>query len=750
MTNNLNKNALDGFLEFAKEANTRSTLAVEDGLKPVHRRILFGMAEDKIWATGQHTGSAKIVGSILGNYHPHGDASVYDAAVRLSQDFKLRYPLINFYGNNGSILDPDSYAASRYTKMKLSPLGQLMLEDIQKNTVDMVENYNGELLEPVVLPSMIPNAILNGGMGIGVGISSSLVPHNLAEVVDGINAYINNPKITTEELMHHIQGPDFPTGGIITDSFKLPEIYESGKGTVTLRSKYRIEQANGRPVIVITETPYLINIENRIIGPIQQMVTEENYDKIYDVQNASGKNGFELHIILEKDANPNAVLQTLFERTGLQTTIKINNTVMMADGSFITLGMRGLITHYLKHQHNILIRKYKWELEKAEDRLHIVDGLIIAVENIDEVVKIIKGSKSTAEAKTNLIKAFKLSELQSAAILDMRLARLTSLEINKLQAEKKELLAKITEFKSIIASEKKREEIISKFLRDLKKNYADSRRTKISEMSIIEKGEHVYITIDEANTISYISKDELHGMARKKIASKAPVCAIECNTKDSVALLDIKGKCYVATGREIIDGKVSFDAAIMQILPYEEKDYMLFVTEQGIIKKTPSIKIKKSSQVTKIRDEDKPIAMFFANDEDYVMVLGTEGKVINLAVADIPGIGRLTYGSKGITTDKVLAATLAKSVDLILTVSSDNKAKLTKHEDFIVNTKGSTGQVTTEDCINIKSVHNATSLVLFGTDSKVGVINVNSLAIKGKTAAGAKVFSSKLASVVCV
>lgn len=749
MENNLNKSALKGFLEFAQEANTRSTLAVEDGLKPVHRRILYGMAVDKITATGPHTGSAKVVGNILGNYHPHGDASVYDAAVRLSQDFKLRYPLIDFNGNNGSILDPDSYAASRYTKMRLTPLGQMMLEDIEKNTVDMVENYNGELMEPVVLPSMIPNTLLNGGMGIGVGVSSSLVPHNLGEIVDGVIAYINNPRITTEEMMQHIQGPDFPTGGVITDAFKLNEIYESGKGTVTLRSKYRIETIDGRPVIVVTETPYLINIESRIIAPIQQMVVEEGYDKIYDVQNASGKHGLKLHIILNKDENPHAVLQHLFDRTGLQTIIKVNNTVMLSDGSFITLGIRGLISYYLKHQHNILIRKYKWELDKASARLHIVEGLIIAVTNIDEVVKTIKESSNTGQAKINLIQKFNLSMEQATAILDMRLARLTSLEINKLQDEKKELIEKITEFKAIISSEKRREDIIIKFLQNLKKNYNDNRRTTVSEMSIVEKGEHIYITVDDTNTIHTIGKDELHAMTRKKISGKAPVCGIECNTKDSLMVLDKTGKAYLTTGREILDGE-TFDNQVIQILPYESKDFMVFVTESGIIKKTSSIKFKKSSQVTKVRDDDRLLNMFFANDDEFIVALGSDGKAINLPVSDIIPIGKLTFGSKGFTTDKVIAATLASEKDLILTITSDGKAKLTKHEEFAVNTKGSTGQVVTEDCQFVMSTKTAGYVTIFGQDSKVSIIDINSLAIKGKTATGAKVFSTKIASVVLV
>lgn len=752
MTNNLNKLSLEGFLEFAQEANTRSTLAVEDGLKPVHRRILYGMAEGGFWSDKSHGGSAKIVGTILGNYHPHGDASVYDAAVRLSQNFKLRYPLVDFYGNGGSILDPDSYAASRYTKMRLSKLGELMLTDIEKNTAIMVENYNGELMEPLVLPSRIPNVLLNGGMGIGVGVSSSLVPHNLSEVCDGIIAYIKNPHIKIEELMQYIQGPDFPGGGIITDAFSLKETYESGKGTVTLRSKYSILQQNGRPVISITEIPYLIGIENRIIAPIQDMVNNEGYDKIYDIQNASGKNGLELRIILEKDSNPMQVLQTLFDRTGLQTTIKINNTVMLGDGSFVTLNLRGLIAQYITHQHYILQKKYQWELDKALARLNIVEGLIIAVQNIDEVVALIKASTSTMTAKVALIKRFNLNDLQAAAILDMKLARLTSLEINKLVTEKKELEKSIEEYQLIINSHSVRESMMIKFLTDLKAKFGDGRRTKLAEMAIIEKGEHVYITVDTANVFNVIPKDDIATMTRSKkggtIAKDYIVGAIECNTKDSLVLLDIHGKMYLTEAITIVSGEFKPEANICQILKPEEKDYMIFVTQSGIIKKTPNTRIKKSSQATKVREDDKLIGMYYANDNDFIMVLGSEGKAVNIPVSEISALGKLTYGAKGISTDKVISATVSGAEDLILTITSENKAKLTKHDDFLISTKGTTGHLITEDCLWIKNMGTDQFITMFGEDGKAATLNTNSLAIKGRNSVGAKIFNSKIVVVV--
>ena len=747
---NLNKNALEGFLEYAKEANTRSTLAVEDGLKPVHRRILYGMAEEKIWSNKHHVGSAKIVGSILGNYHPHGDSSVYDAAVRMSQDFKMRYPLIDFDGNGGSILDPDSYAAMRYTKMRLTPLGELMLSDIDKNTAVMVENYNGTLMEPVVLPSMIPNILLNGGMGIGVGASSSLLPHNLEEVCDAIMLYIKNPRSTTHELMNHIQGPDFPTGAIITDGLSLKEVYDSGRGAVKVRAKYHIQMVSGKNHIVITEMPYLVSIE-KVITTIQLMVAEEGYDKIYDVQNNSGRHGLEVRIILEKDVNPTSVLQTLFEKTGLESTIKINNTVMLTDGSFVTLGLRGLISYYIKHQHDIITRRYTWELNKAQERLNIVDGLIIAIQNIDEVVKIIKTSESAQKAKLSLIKIFSLNEAQALAILDMRLARLTSLEINKLTREKEELIKNIEDYKEIISNEKRREKIIVSFLTQLKNKFKDPRRTKISEMTIVERTEHLFVLVDSANNIITAAKDEVlnSSKTKKAVLSKYKIISgIECTSKDELMILDANGKLYLVHAQDLIKDTFKPNAPLVQILKPEEKDFIIIVTRDGIIKKTPYTKMKKSAQITKVRDTDAIISMCFANDTDFIMVLGSEGKAVNIPVSDIGALGKMTYGSKGMSTPSVLAATVASRDDLILTITSENKAKLTAHKDFLVNGKGTVGQLITEDCILILNIGTSEILTLFGEDGKINNVNISTLSTKSRTAVGAKIFNSNISHVV--
>lgn len=746
----LNDISLKGFLEFAQEANTRSTLSSRDGLKPVHRRILYTLHEDKLFSNKEHLVSAKVVGNVLGNYHPHGDASVYDAAVRLSQDFKLRYPLVDIYGNNGSIFD-DPAAASRYTKMRLTPLGELMLTEIEKDSVEMVENFSGDRMEPVVLPSMVPNVLLNGGMGIGVGTSSSLVPHNLSEVVDGILAYIDNKRITIEELMTHIQGPDFPVGGVIVDAFSLPEIYETGRGTVKVRAKYSFETVAGRPHIVVTEIPYLASVENKIIKPIQALVAEEDYDQIFDVQNNSGKDGLEIRIILEKNANPYAVLQTLFQKTGLESTVKINQTILREDGSFVTLGLRGLIIEYLKHQHDVIIRRSTFELNKSKDRLHIVRGLLIAVQNIDAVVKIIKESKDTATARKSLIAEFKLSEEQAKAILDLRLARLTSLEIGKLQTEEKNLISYIAQLKKIIANENEREKIIIQNLTMLKTKFGDSRRTLITENTISEKGERVYLVLLDGQ-ISSLSKEEVSVMTRGRRGTKVVKgnisAAIEANIKDSIYVATTDGKIFSVTVGDILKGIVEVPN-ILHFLNSDEKDYIVVVTEKGIIKKTEFNKIRRSLQMTKVKDDDRIVSMHFANDSDYIMVLGTDGKIANIKVSEIAAIGRMTFGSRGVAME-VQSATVASYDDLIFSITTDNQAKLTKHPDYIVNPRGTVGSVINDNVNFIMNVGTSSFITIFGKDGRALSLNLSTLSVKGRDAVGAKIYTGEIQTIICL
>lgn len=748
----LNEISLENFLEFAKEANTRSTLAVEDGLKPVHRRILYSMGEQKILSNKTHVKSAKVVGEVLGSYHPHGDSSVYDAAVRLSQDFKMRYPLVDMYGNNGSISDPDSYAASRYTSIRLSPIGEYMLGEINPETVDMVENYSGDLLEPVVLPSVIPNALINGGMGIGVGVSSSLVPHNLNEVVDAILAYIANKHITTNELMQYIQGPDFPGGGVIVDAFSLPNIYDIGKGVIKLRAKHRFETVAGRPHIVITEVPYLTSIENKIIKPIQNLIREEEYQPIFEIQNSSGKHGIELRIILEKNANPYAVLQTLFEKTGLESSVKINQTVMLKDGNFATLSLRGLILQYLKYQHNIMIKNATYHLRKSEARLHIVEGLIIAANNIDEVVQIIKKSKDIADSRKQLISRFKLSTDQAQAILDMKLARLNSLEINKLVNEEKSLIDRIADLKEVISSEGRRELDIKQMLKTLKAKFGDERRTLITENTIAEKGERILIYTNEENQVRSIKQDVIEQSAFGKVGKKAindkPIIMIDANTKDDLWIVDTTGRLIPTTVKELLSETATLEFPIAAFVKPEEKDYIVVVTKNGIVKKTSLPKIKRSIIITKVKDDDAIVKVFLANDNDYLMVLSDSGKCANIQVSEFTTQNRNTFGGKGVTMN-VADAALANSESLILTVNNDNKAKITKHEDFVVNAKGSSGATITEGTKFISIVDLNSLITIFSVDGKALSIQADRLSIKSRTSLGTTIYKAKIQNIIC-
>lgn len=740
--------SLEDFLTYAQEANTRSTLAVEDGLKPVHRRILYSMYSSGVLSSKQSVKSAKIVGDVLGNYHPHGDSSVYDAAVRLSQPFKMRYPLISFKGNGGSILEPDSYAASRYTEMKLSPLGELLLNGIEKDTVPMVENYSGELLEPVILPSMVPNVLINGGMGIGVGISSSLLPHNLKEVCKAIAVMIDNKHITTKELMNYIPGPDFPTGGVITDAFSLAEIYESGRGTIKLRAKYRLETEGQRTVIVITEVPYLVNIENHIINTIKEM-KQEGYEGVYNIVNASGKDGVQIRIVLEKGADVHATLEYLFEKTRLETTVKINQTVMLPNGTFHTLNLRSLILGYINHQDDIIKQKAQYDLDKAQKRLHVVDGLIIAAQNIDEVVRLIKASPNSATAKSALIKAFSLSDIQATAILDMKLARITSLEINKLTTEKKNLENTISTLEKIINDQKTRYTIMKNSLADLALKYGDARRTVIAEMSIIEKGRKLLIMVDKDNRFSsYDDADILeitNAIKGPKGSMSKYVDLIYTNSKDKICFVDANGKVYCEVVDILLRGDVVIGAPVVKMFKFIPKEFIIFVTEKGIIKKvtTPRFRAGGINSI-RVKDDDRIVFAGMANDTDFIMVLSEEGKIANIQVSEYSAMNKMAYGSRGVDCKSVVSAAISTPDGLVLTYDDQNRAVLTAHSDFNIQGKGNKPAVIRDGVRGLWPIEEDEYIILLCEDRKPMKYAVSNIGVRKKNASGARITLSKL------
>ena len=765
-SNTINKISLEGFIDFAAEANGRSTPSVQDGLKVVHRRILYDMYNN---AYNKVMGSAKIVGSVLGAYHPHGDTSVYDAAVRLSQPFKMRYPLIEFEGNNGSLLEPEGYAASRYTKMKLSKFGQLMGEGLEKECVDFVENYNGDTTEPVVLPGIFPQLLCNPSMGIGVGLSTNIVSHNLREVCDGIEACIDKPGITVEELMQHIKGPDFPTGGVIMDTNKLLDIYTTGKGSVRLRAKYNIQQIDGRNVIVVTEIPYLTDIETGIIKKIQQMVNEEGYEDIYDLQNNSGKQGIELHIILEKGVNVNKVLRKLFEETGLETTVKINNTVIIGKNEYATLSIKGLVSQYLKHQYDVIVRSAQYDKNKAAAKLHVLLGLIKALEDIDNVVAIIKNSKNKEDAQKKLIAHLIIDEIQAKAILDMKLSKLTSLEVETLKKDIIDLEKEIARLEKIINSKAEQNKIIKSNL-DLMRKMSDDRRTLLVDLNMGQTtGEEVFLLLKNNNRVCAICKDEIEvknkGTKGSSISKDEIVDIIKTNTKETVYCISDNGYAYPLPVSLVdisadalkeqsvnIGELISIEGNIIQLLKITpDTDYLISISEKGVSKKTNLDAFnfnRKEQQICKIKSEDSLFKVLCAKENDNIIIVQDNNKICNFSVEEIKTMGKGTIGAKIIGASKVLAATVAGKDSNILFWDNSGKGNLTSFNEVPVNGKGSSGNVGMPDCIGALNVDNTKYVSIIGENNKSITIDISSMNSKSAKAKGVKIYNGQILKII--
>jgi DNA gyrase subunit A len=484
----INDIASEDFLTYATEViKSRAIPYADDNLKPVHRRILYGMYLLKVFSNKPKVKSARITGDVMGKFHPHGDSSIYEAMIRLSQTWKMRYPLVDVQGNAGSIAG-DGPAASRYTEANLTAIGDLMVEELKHKAVDYMATYDNTDVEPVTLTSIFPNILCNGNLGIAVGMSSDIVPHNLREAVDAIIAYIDNNAIQMPELMKHMPGPDFPTGAVITTPEKIQEIYETGRGTLTLRSKYDIEHVKGRAHLVFTEIPYLVSIEDKIIQKIHDLVNTEELKDVEDIIDNTGRNRIEIRVILSTKANVRKVLQILFAKTGLQNNIKVNNTVII-DNKPKQLGLKALIQSYVAHRHKMIRRISIKQKEKAEKRLHLVDGLLIAMQDIDGVIKLIKSSSNKSTARVALMKEYKLTAVQADGILDMKLSQLTKLDADKLMNEKKGLEKEILRLNALIHVVKSRDNVIKAQLLDMKNTLGDARRTLIESTSVVAMNE---------------------------------------------------------------------------------------------------------------------------------------------------------------------------------------------------------------------------------------------------------------------
>ena len=723
----INDEMKKSFIAYAMAVNvSRAIPDVRDGLKPVHRRILYSMNEVGITSDKPHKKCARIVGDVLGKYHPHGDSSVYGALVRLAQDFAIRYPLVEGHGNFGSV-DGDPPAAYRYTEARLSKLADEMLRDIDKETVDFSPNFDATLKQPDVLPARFPNLLVNGSDGIAVGMATNIPPHNLGEVVDAVVAEINNPDMTIEDIMQILPAPDYPTGGVIMGTDALRQAYLTGKGGVVIRSKTEIEEGDdGKARIIVTEIPYQVN-KAEMIKQIANMVKDKRIDGISDIREESDRHGMRIVFEVKRDFNAQVVLNTLFKRTQLQCSYGIN-FLALVDGYPKVLNIKQILDCYIGHQKEVIYRRTKYDLAKAEEREHIIEGLVVALANIDEVIKIIKGSKDREEASNNLQSSFLLSAVQAAAILDMRLQRLTSLEVEKLNNELAELRNLITELRGILASEDKVKQIIIKELEEIKETYGNERKTEVdlngsTEINIedlIEK-EDVVISMTHFGYVKRLPVAEYKQQHRGGMGTTGHKPKEEdfvehmfiCSTHNTLFFFTNLGKVYTLKGYEIPEEQKSARGRnVVNLLPLEKGEtvqailpklaegdgYLVMATERGLIKKTATSEFESIRKTGKIaialKEDDKLIAVEYTGGNNTIMVASNEGKCIRFSENDVKPLGRDTMGVKAIDLaddDYLVDMLVYKEGYDILTITEKGYGKRSDVSEYKIQNRNGKG-----------------------------------------------------------
>ena len=753
---------------------------VRDGLKPVHRRILFDMDELGLDPDKPHRKSALTVGDVLGKYHPHGDSSVYDAMVRLAQPFNMRYPLVDPHGNFGSV-DGDGAAAMRYTEARLSKLATEMLVDIEKDTVNFVPNFDETRTQPTVLPARFPNLLVNGSGGIAVGMATNIPPHNLGETIDGLIALIDNPDITSDELMQYIPGPDFPTGGIIMGKMGIASAYRTGRGKIVVRARAEIEQyAKDRSRIVVTEIPYQVN-KARLVENIAQLHRDKKIEGISDLRDESGRNGMRIVIELKKDVNANVVLNLLYKHTQLQDTF---GAIMLAlvDGEPRVLSLRDMLFYYLEHRKDVVTRRTRYDLEKAKERLHILEGLLIALDNIDEVVELIKKSPNAKEAKDRLMKRFGLSERQSQAILDMRLQRLTGLERDKIVEEDRQLKERVAYLESILADEHKLLGIIRDEALDIKARYADPRRTEITQMiddidlDDIIQVEDMAVTMTHFGYIKRISPDTYRAQHRGGRGVKGQATREEdfveslfvtCTHAPILFFTNMgrvyKIKCYAipeagraAKGIPIVNllqlqGGEKVTATIPLPWHLEEECYLVMATRDGVIKKTPMSEfdnIRKGGLIAlNLREGDELMSVELSNGDDEFIIATKKGKAVRFDERDVRAMGRTATGVRAITLEGGdTAVDMVKVVPdaTVLTVTEKGMGKRTEAEQYPMHRRGGKGVLAmmltdkTGDLTCLKMVKGDEDLMLIRDDGTIMRMPVSQVNVIGRNTQGVR------------
>lgn len=756
---------------------------VRDGLKPVHRRILYSMYELGLDPSKGYRKCARIVGDVLGKYHPHGDSSVYDALVRLAQDFSIRYTLVDGHGNFGSV-DGDSAAAMRYTEARMAKISVEMIRDINKDTIDFGENFDGTEKEPIVLPSRFPNLLVNGSAGIAVGMATNIPPHNLVEVIDGINYFIDNPDCTIAELMLHIKGPDFPTAGIIMGMRGIREAYETGRGKIIVRSKAEIEEENGRHRIVVTEIPYQVN-KAKLIENIADLVKDKRIVGISDLRDESDREGMRIVIELKRDANPNIILNQLYKHTKMQDTFGIIMLALVNNEPKV-LNLKQILSHYVDFQKEVIRRRTIFELKKAETREHILEGLKVALDHIDEVISIIRSSKNTAEAKERLQDKFNLSEAQSSAIVEMRLRALTGLERQKIENELNELRELIAKLKEILSSEELILNIIKDELTEIKLKYGDERRTSIEQSSddiniedLIQE-QNVVVTLTRDGYIKRIPEDAYTAQKRGGRGIVAGTTKEDdiienlfvTSTHNHIVFFTNHGRAYKLKGYEIPEGsRTSKGTNIINILmlrpdekveavicmkEFNPDDYLIMGTKKGIVKRTSldNFKnIRKSGlNAITLREEDELISVKLTSGNDDIMMFTSEGYSIRFKETDVREMGRTASGVKGISlreNDTVVAMEVVDPELKVLVVSENGLGKRTNVEEYKVQYRGGMGIITyktsekTGKVIGAKMVSDDDELMLINSKDIAIRINASDISVTGRSTMGVKLMKTE-------